>query len=97
MINKNEIGIIGAGTMGNGIAHVFSLYGYEVILVDINNTILEKAINNIKINMQRQFKKNVITESKMLSAINKIYTSTDIKDLKNSFLVVEAIKEDINL
>ena len=43
MINKNEIGIIGAGTMGNGIAHVFSLHGYDVILVDINNTILEKA------------------------------------------------------
>jgi len=97
MINKNEIGIIGAGTMGNGIAHVFSLYGYEVILVDINNAILEKAINNIKTNMQRQFKKNVITESEMLSAINKINTSTDIKDLKKSFLVVEAIKEDINL
>ena len=97
MINKNEIGIIGAGTMGNGIAHVFSLYGYEVILIDINNTILEKAKNNIKTNMQRQFKKNIITESKMLSAINKINTSTDIKDLKKSFLVVEAIKEDINL
>ena len=97
MINKNEIGIIGAGTMGNGIAHVFSLYGYEVILIDINSKILEKAVNNIKTNMQRQFKKNIITESEMLSATNKINTSTDIRDLKKSFLIVEAIKEDVTL
>ena len=57
MINKNKIGVIGAGTMGNGIAHVFSLYGYETILVDIDNNILQKALNNITTNMQRQIKK----------------------------------------
>ena len=48
MINKNKIGVIGAGAMGNGIAHVFSLYGYETILIDISKDILEKASNNIK-------------------------------------------------
>ena len=97
MINKNEIGIIGAGTMGNGIAHVFSLHGYHVTLIDINNKILDKAVNNIKTNMQRQLKNNIIIESEMLRAINKINISTDIKDLKKSFLIVEAIKEDVTL
>ena len=95
MINKNEIGIIGAGTMGNGIAHVFSLYGYETILVDINKNFLEKALNNIKSNMQRQIKKNIIDESEMSIAISKIKTSMDINNLKNCFIVIEAIKEDV--
>ena len=95
MLNKNKIGIIGAGSMGNGIAHVFSLYGYETILIDINIDILEKAFKNIKSNMQRQIKKNIISESEMAMAISKIKISRDINNLKNCFIVIEAIKEDV--
>ena len=95
MINKNKIGVIGAGTMGNGIAHVFSLYGYETILVDIDNNILQKALNNITTNMQRQIKKNIINESEMSVAINRIKISTNINNLKDCFIIIEAIKEDV--
>ena len=81
--------------MGNGIAHVFSLYGYETILVDIDNNILQKALNNITTNMQRQIKKNIINESEMSVAINRIKISTNINNLKDCFIIIEAIKEDI--
>ena len=97
MLNKNKIGIIGAGTMGNGIAHVFSLCGYETMLIDINKVVLEQALNNIKSNMQRQIKKNIINESEMSIAISKIKTSTNMNNLKNCFIVIEAIKEDVTI
>ena len=54
-----KIGVLGAGTMGNGIAHVFSLYNHNVILVDVEKEILEDALGTIKNNLDRQLKKNV--------------------------------------
>ena len=57
---EKTIGVVGAGTMGNGIAHVFALNNYKVVLVDMNTNILEDALNNIKSNLSRQFKKGII-------------------------------------
>ena len=81
--------------MGNGIAHVFSIYGYETVLVDVNRDILENALDNIKINMKRQIKKNIINKEEMSSAISKIKITTDINNIKNCITVIEAIKEDV--
>ena len=71
-MNIKKIGIIGAGTMGNGIAHVFSIYGYSVILVDINDKILESALATITNNMKRQVNKGIIDELKLKESISII-------------------------
>jgi 3-hydroxybutyryl-CoA dehydrogenase len=91
------IGILGAGTMGNGIAHVFAQYNHKVILVDVNDDALKKALVTIKSNLNRQFQKKVISESDINKIMNNIITSIDINEFKNCDLVIEAIKEDLIL
>lgn len=92
-----RVGVIGAGTMGNGIAHVFSLSGREVILVDIKPEILERAIKTIEKNMDRQIKKGIIKEEEKKEALSRIKTTTDLVDVKDVDFVVEAVIEDKNL
>ena len=90
-------GIMGAGTMGNGIAHIFAMHGHKVTLVDINHTILNNAVSNIKKNLNRQYNKDIINKSTLESAINNIIISDKIESLKLCNLVIEAVKEDFNL
>ena len=90
-----KIGVIGAGTMGNGIAHVFSLKGYDVLLNDLNDEILKKAIETISINMDRQIKKEIITPSDKENALKRIKTTTSIYDFKDCDIIIEAVIEDI--
>ena len=59
---KTKIGVIGAGTMGNGIAHVFAQHNYPVILVDINSDFLKESMHKISINMDRQVSKNLFSK-----------------------------------
>ena len=92
-----KVGVIGAGTMGNGIAHVFAMHGYSVILVDINSTILDNAVSIIKQNLTRQFNKQLISKDTIELTIKNIKVSNNIESLKSCNLVVEAIKEDLNL
>tara|TARA_B000000557_G_scaffold262142_1_gene262369 strand:- start:1018 stop:1872 length:855 start_codon:yes stop_codon:yes gene_type:complete len=96
-MNNLKIGIIGGGTMGNGIAHVFSIYNFNVILVDINATILDHAKSHIEKNMNRQLKKGYIDIEKLKSSLDRILFSTDINDVKDCDLVIEAVKEDIDI
>ena len=96
-MNNLKIGIIGGGTMGNGIAHVFSIYNFNVILVDINATILGNAKSHIEKNMNRQLKKGYIDIEKLKSSLDRILFSTDINDVKDCDLVIEAVKEDIDI
>ena len=98
MINKiQNIGVIGSGTMGNGIAHVFALSGYDVILVDIDQSILDKAIKTISKNMKRQVNKNLISSKDMDAALNNISISTDMHSLSKSNLIIEAVSENYNV
>ncbi len=92
-----KVGVVGAGTMGNGIAHVFALKGYDVVLVDISRELLDKAIATIAGNMDRQVKKEIIKPEDRDAALARIKATTDLADLKDCQLVVEAIveKEDI--
>jgi len=92
-----NIGIIGSGTMGNGIAHVFSLYNHKVILVDINETILNSALKMIVKNLKRQFNKGIITQDQVNSTIDNIQVSTSLKKLCSCDLIIEAVKEDFDV
>ena len=95
MIRK-IISVIGSGTMGNGIAHVFAMSSdvQQVFLVDINDEILERAQSIIRKNLDRQVKKDIISESDSNRFYNKIIFTTDIDKVSSSDLVVEAVKED---
>ena len=92
-----KVAVIGAGTMGNGIAHVFALVGKDVILIDISEEILERALSTISKNMDRQVKKGIIKEEDKNRALDKIKTTTKLEDAKISDFVVEAVVENKNI
>ena len=85
-----EVTVIGAGTMGNGIAHIFAMEGFRVVLCDINQAGLDKAITTISANLDRMVKKEILSEDKKLSSLHNITTSTDLSSaVKNADLVIE--------
>ncbi len=93
-----KIAVIGAGTMGNGIAHVFAQSGYDVSLVDISESALEKAMGIIQKNLDRLIKKERITEDDKNATVNRLKTFTSIKKgVKDADLVVEAATENEDL
>src|SRR6185437_904097 len=93
-----NITVIGAGTMGNGIAHVFAQNNFLVNLIDISQDNLDKAINTIKKNLDRQVTKNFISEEIKEKAITNISTFTSMKDgVSKSDLVIEAATENENI
>jgi len=92
-----KIGVLGAGTMGNGIAHVFAQYNYKVVLVDVNDQILSNAFNSIEKNLNRQCQKNIINNKDLKNSLSNIELSTEINSFKSCDLVIEAIKEDLDL
>jgi 3-hydroxybutyryl-CoA dehydrogenase len=93
-----NISVIGAGTMGNGIAHVFAQAGFAVTLIDVSAAQLEKAIATIGKNFDRQIAKGSITEAVKTTALNNITTATDVAaGVKSAQLVVEAATENVDL
>ncbi|MDA8413433.1 MAG: 3-hydroxybutyryl-CoA dehydrogenase [Desulfobacteraceae bacterium] len=91
MITK--IGVLGAGQMGNGIAHVFAQYGYQVTLYDIAAQQLEKALKTIGQNLERQAKKGAIPEALVGETLGRIKTVHDMADLADIDFAVEAVTE----
>ncbi len=90
-----KIAVIGGGTMGNGIAHVFSVKNFEVSLVEMSEELANKAINTISSNMDRQVKKQIITEEEKNSALSKIKPVNGVENTpKDSDLVIEAVFEN---
>lgn len=93
-----NITVIGGGTMGNGIAHVFAQYGFEVTLVDVVSAALDKALATIGGNLDRQIKKGTLTEEEKAATLRRIHPMTDLKNgVSNADLVVEAATENISL
>ncbi len=93
-----NISVIGAGTMGNGIAHVFAQNGYNVNLIDISQSSLEKALATITKNLDRMLKKEKITEGDKKDTLGNITTLTDLKKgVANADLIVEAATENLDL
>ncbi len=90
-----KIAVIGAGTMGNGIAHVFAQAGFETSLVDISQSALDKALATIKKNLDRLIKKQIISPEDKDATVNRITTFTSIKKgIENADLIVEAATEN---
>ena len=93
-----NISVIGSGTMGNGIAHVFAQNGYKVSLIDISKEALEKAIETIGKNLDRQVQKELISEAEKNIALGNITTFTSTEDgVKSADLVVEAATENYDV
>ena len=88
-----KIGIIGAGQMGNGIAHVMSLAGYDVLLNDVNEDALAQAMAHIDKNMERQVSRDKISAEDKAAAIGRIITTSALPDLGETDLVIEAATE----
>jgi len=88
------VGVIGAGQMGNGIAHVLSQSGYSVLLNDVNQDALERAIERVRKNMDRQLRGGKISEGEIDAAMGRIKTTLDLAELGTSDLIIEAATED---
>lgn len=93
-----SISVVGSGTMGNGIAHIFAQHGYEVSLIDIKSEFLEKALTTISKNMDRQLAKGAISQEEKDASLSRISTFTSLEDgVKQADLVVEAATENMTL
>jgi len=91
-----KIAVIGSGTMGNGIAHIFAQAGYEVNMIDRKEDALEKGLETIEKNLDRQLKKEKITEDDKQATLGSIHTSTDMKGaVGDRELVIEAASEEV--
>jgi 3-hydroxybutyryl-CoA dehydrogenase len=94
----NNIAVIGSGTMGNGIAHVFAQFGFQVSLIDISEEALKKALATIDKNLSRQAEKGTISADVKQKALANITTFTSVKDgVSNADLIVEAATENVEL
>lgn len=93
----DRIAVVGAGTMGNGIAHVFAQHDHEVTLIDVDADQLERALKTIDKNLARQVKKEVITEEVKEATLGRITTTSSMGDAAGAALVVEAVPENLEL
>ena len=89
-----KVGIIGAGQMGNGIAHVVALAGYDVVMNDLKKEALDKALHTIERNLTRQVSRGHISEAEMKSALKRVSFAPSFKELGDADLVIEAATED---
>jgi len=92
-----KVGVIGAGTMGGGIAHVFALSGWPVVLVDTKKEFLERGLSSIKTNLERQVSKQTITAEEKKNALAAIFPATSLDGSSACQLVVEAVSEDFGI
>ena len=96
MIKANDVtraGVVGAGTMGNGIAHTFALHGVHVTLVDVDKGLLERALATIEKNLDRQVQKGTCSDSDAVVALQRIEAETSIESLSDVEVVIEAATE----
>ena len=91
------VGVLGAGTMGNGIAHVFAKYGYAVILRDIEQRFVDRALETISRNLDREIKKGKVAEADKPAILARIRGTTELAALARADLAVEAVPEEFDL
>ncbi len=94
---SDRIAVIGAGQMGNGIAHVCAVAGHDVTLIDVNQGALDKAKATIEKNLDRQVKKGALEESAKTAALARIMTATSMDAIANAAFVIEAATENVEL
>jgi 3-hydroxybutyryl-CoA dehydrogenase len=91
------VAVLGAGTMGNGIAHVFARCGYNVILRDVEESFLVRARDTIAKNLDREVKKGKIEEGDIPKILSRIHTTTDLSEIARADFAVEAVPERLDL
>ncbi|HEX8395361.1 MAG TPA: 3-hydroxybutyryl-CoA dehydrogenase [Longimicrobium sp.] len=97
MAEIRKVAVVGAGTMGNGIVHVFAHAGYDVTMIDVRAEALEAARKTIGGNMDRQIKKGALTEADRDAALGRIRTATELSTAADADLIVEAATENRDL
>ena len=90
----SRVAVVGAGTMGNGIAHVFAQHGWETALIDVSRDVLDRALQTIGANLDRQVKKGALTSEQKQQTLGRIRTATGLDGVAQAELVVEAATED---
>lgn len=94
----NNVVVIGAGTMGNGIVHISAQFGYSVTMVDVNQSALDRGLATITKNLERQVQKGTLTEEQKNATLSSITLSTDLESsAKNADLVIEAASENFEI
>jgi 3-hydroxybutyryl-CoA dehydrogenase len=93
----DRVGVIGGGTMGNGIAHVFAQNGHPVVLMDVDQERVDQALATIRKNLERQAKKGLIEESEVDAVVGRIEGATDVEAVRGADLVVEVVPEKLEL
>jgi len=96
-MNIRKVGIVGAGTMGNGIAQAFSVAGIDVIMTDVAQAGLERGLKTINGSLDRLIKKEKMTEAQKAEVLARVSTSTDVAALAGTDLVIEAATENLEL
>ena len=91
------VAVLGAGTMGNGIAHVFARAGYEVILRDVEERLLQRGMETIRKNLDREVKKGKLTDAEKLAVLARLKPVTDLGAIAAADFVVEAVPEKIEI
>jgi 3-hydroxybutyryl-CoA dehydrogenase len=91
------VAVLGAGTMGNGIAHVFARAGYKVILRDVEERYLDRAIDTIAKNLDREIKKGKLAESEKGTVLGRLIPVTDMSAIANADFLVEAVPEKLDI
>jgi len=97
MSEIRRIAVVGAGTMGNGIVHVFAQHGHEVTVIDVRQEALDAALSSIATNMDRQIKKGRFTVEEKQASLGRIVSSTELSSAKSADLIVEAATENRDL
>ena len=92
-----KVAVVGGGTMGNGIVHVFAQHGHDVTLVDVDRARVDAALGTIRKNLERQAKKGAITDADVEATLGRINGATDAADAAGADLYVEAVPEKIDL
>src|SRR5579871_4217189 len=96
-MNIQRVGVVGAGTMGNGIAHVFARGGYDVLLCDVEQRFLDRAVATIAKNLDREVAKSKISAADKATALGRIQSATDRGKLSDCDFIVEAATEKFEI
>ena len=93
----NKVGVLGAGTMGGGIAQVAAQAGFQVVLVDLSETLIREGVEKIEKNISRSVEKGKLSSQEKENILQRIKSTINIEDLKDSELIIEAVFEDLKL
>src|SRR5690606_14443967 len=97
MPDRMKVGVVGAGTMGNGIAHAFAQHGHIVVLIDVAESQLERARTTIAGNLERQVRKGTLTAAERDTTLANLTMSTTLEDVAGAGIVIEAVPEVASL